>query len=385
MLQVHLTGMWYKIVGGDTFGEFGIRRFQGMGNTTREAKYAAAAAAIVNMGDSMPGDLTSFDLSKHSSSPPLYSLYSLSTGVKFKEGDFSDEWFQWIDENLLRGVDPGKIVSILASKGFHPHKNTRLMHRILTWNSFEHFLAQHPDLDLSGGAVDLDEDFFEWIQHTVRKGIDGETVLELLKDRCVDLTRDHLLFSQKLRNNELGIMMAKNGQVPDILDFWHACKHGYVQDVEIYCKCDIKVNEEKLDRHTTERVKPLAYAAMGGHTEVIEVLLRFKAEVNDVDRRGRIALHHAALKGSRAACKVLIDNGAMIFAGDHQGNMPLHLAAMNNHLDAVDLLASMGQELTRTIYSDKVRPRRGVPFDTVVEEVFTKLPPTKLSLADTVR
>ncbi len=53
--QVHLSGLWYTIKDGDAVGQQLTKRFQGMGQTTREAKYAAAAAAIVNMGDSMPG------------------------------------------------------------------------------------------------------------------------------------------------------------------------------------------------------------------------------------------------------------------------------------------------------------------------------------------
>ncbi len=61
-IQVHLSGLWYTIVNGDAVGQQITKRFQGMGNTTREAKYAAASAAIVNMGDSMPGiDCCMFD------------------------------------------------------------------------------------------------------------------------------------------------------------------------------------------------------------------------------------------------------------------------------------------------------------------------------------
>lgn len=100
----------------------------------------------------------------------LHLFYHIA-GVRFKEGEFSAEWLEWIDDNLLRGVDPGKIVAILASKGFHPHKNTKLMHRILTWNSLEAFMHAHPDLDLTSASVDLDEDFFDWITDTVNKGV----------------------------------------------------------------------------------------------------------------------------------------------------------------------------------------------------------------------
>lgn len=55
VVEVTLSGMWHKIEGGEILSEFGVRKFQGMGNNTREAKYAAATAALVKLGDSMPG------------------------------------------------------------------------------------------------------------------------------------------------------------------------------------------------------------------------------------------------------------------------------------------------------------------------------------------
>lgn len=50
-----LSGDWYSIVHGTPVSEYAVRKFQGMGNTTREAKYKAAAAANVSLGDAMPG------------------------------------------------------------------------------------------------------------------------------------------------------------------------------------------------------------------------------------------------------------------------------------------------------------------------------------------
>lgn len=97
-------------------------------------------------------------------------------GVRCKEGEFPDEWLEWLNENLLRGVDPGKLVSILASKGFHPHRNITLMHRILTWCSLDRFLVQYPDLDLTDTSVKLHEDFLEWLKETAKRGIDGEVI-----------------------------------------------------------------------------------------------------------------------------------------------------------------------------------------------------------------
>ncbi|RYH28302.1 EF-hand domain-containing protein [archaeon] len=53
--EVHLTGIWHKVDKGEIKTEYMVRKFQGMGQGTREAKYAAATAALLNLGESMPG------------------------------------------------------------------------------------------------------------------------------------------------------------------------------------------------------------------------------------------------------------------------------------------------------------------------------------------
>jgi ankyrin repeat protein len=306
-------------------------------------------------------------------------------GVRCKEGEFPEEWLEWLNDNLLRGVDPGKVVGILASKGFYPHRNITLMHRILTWCSLDRFVAEHPDLDLTDSSVKLHEEFFEWVKETALRGIDGEVMMRVLEDRCIDLKKDNPYFAQQLENNELGSLKDLSGRTPDILDFWHACKNGYLEDVIIYCKCGIQVNEERVDRHTSERTTPLMYAAGSGHAEVVRVLLSFGADPKAVDLRGRNACHHAALHGHTACCAHLVDGGSMMFAGDLQQNTPLHLAAMNNHLDCVNYLAFKALDVTRMMTSDKIKVKRDRTFLQLSEGVFGMLPGMKLTSSDTVR
>jgi hypothetical protein len=361
IMEVKLSGMWHRIVDGEITGKYEIRKYQGMGNTLREAKYAAANSALVNMGNAMPG-------------------------IKFKPGEIPEEWLKWVDDNLLRGVDPGKIVSILASKGFHPHKNTRLMHRIISWISLLKFIESHPYLDVNNTEDPFDEEFLEWIRITANKGIDGSILYELLQDRYIDLTKHHLLFSQKLKNNELSnIVMGKDGIPGNLLDLHYACKAGFIDDVLLYCKCGAAVNEPVVDRHSCERIRPLGYASSYGHAEICRILLQYDAVVNEIDNRGRNALHLAAFHGHKACLEVLIDAGGKLFAGDMQGNTPLHLAAIANHHEVVDYLASRGQELTRVLTSDKVKPKKDATFNQLVEIVFTKLIETKLKANETIR
>ena len=259
------------------------------------------------------------------------------------------------------------------------------MHRILTWHSLCKFSEEHPDIDLTDSSVELDDDFVDFLRGLALKGIDGSVITELLEDRYIDLKREHLMFAQKLQNNEVGTLMGPQGGPAQILDFWHCCRHGFVDFVELYCKCGIPVNEEVLDRHTCDRVRAIWYAGYGGSADVIRILAKYGADVNVVDRRGRNAIHVAAIRGHKDACAALIDNGGKLFHRDLQGNTPLHLAALCNHYEVVDYLAFRGQDLTRQVYSDKVRPKQGITFDEVVAEIFEKMPLVKLSQAETVR
>jgi hypothetical protein len=56
VVELEISGVWYNVNGGEIKGQYGIRKFQGMGNGIRDAKYSAASAAILKLGDSMPGN-----------------------------------------------------------------------------------------------------------------------------------------------------------------------------------------------------------------------------------------------------------------------------------------------------------------------------------------
>jgi hypothetical protein len=55
VLEAQLTGLWHRVENGEVISTHSTRKYQGFGQTTREAKYNAAANAIVNLGDAMPG------------------------------------------------------------------------------------------------------------------------------------------------------------------------------------------------------------------------------------------------------------------------------------------------------------------------------------------
>ncbi|XP_073679765.1 ankyrin repeat and SAM domain-containing protein 1A-like [Garra rufa] len=112
---------------------------------------------------------------------------------------------------------------------------------------------------------------------------------------------------------------------------------------------------------------PLHHAALNGHSEVVEVLLRNEALTNMADNKGCYPLHLAAWKGDQRIVKLLIHQGPShpklneqsaldhtefkrcgpfdpyINAKNNDNETPLHCAAQYGHTQVVQLLL---EELT---------------------------------------
>lgn len=91
---------------------------------------------------------------------------------------------------------------------------------------------------------------------------------------------------------------------------------------------------------------PLHHAALNGHSDVVETLLRNEALTNIADNKGCYPLHLAAWKGDEHIVKLLIHQGPSHPRLNEQNNdneTPLHCAAQYGHTGVVRLLL---EELT---------------------------------------
>ncbi|CAN9515336.1 unnamed protein product [Ophioblennius macclurei] len=91
---------------------------------------------------------------------------------------------------------------------------------------------------------------------------------------------------------------------------------------------------------------PLHHAALNGHSDVVEALLRNEALTNIADNKGCYPLHLAAWKGDEHIVKLLIHQGPSHPKINEQNNdneTPLHCAAQYGHSQVVRLLL---EELT---------------------------------------
>ncbi|EKX42006.1 hypothetical protein GUITHDRAFT_111860 [Guillardia theta CCMP2712] len=90
-----------------------------------------------------------------------------------------------------------------------------------------------------------------------------------------------------------------------------------------------------------------------GNVEVLEALLRNKADVNQLDHYGRTALHFAALNGDLPAAEFLIEKRGDILCRASDGKIPMHYAAENNQAEMVMFLENMNRHTKKEIFHSR--------------------------------
>lgn len=102
------------------------------------------------------------------------------------------------------------------------------------------------------------------------------------------------------------------------------------------CECDSCMKEVLKEAAICVRYKdeqgltPLHVAAFYGYPLIIELLLEYGSDINDLDNFSRTPAHYAALRGQQNALLFLLHNKALMI-GDNEGNTPLHLCCSNGH------------------------------------------------------
>ena len=122
-----------------------------------------------------------------------------------------------------------------------------------------------------------------------------------------------------------------------------AARTGNIEEIETYFTAE-SVDPDAADRKFG--VTPLCWAALGGHTGVVEFLIQRRASVDARNRDGATALHGAAFLGRAKAAELLLENGADPDARNHRGETPMN--GLKTDWETTQFLAGLlGVEIDR--------------------------------------
>lgn len=131
---------------------------------------------------------------------------------------------------------------------------------------------------------------------------------------------------------------------------FHAVKQGKADEVARLVRVDpsllcARVGGRERGSYPRPSDTPLVVAARMGHLQVVLVLLRAGAEVNESNSSRYTALHAAADSGCLEVAAALIDHGANMEAQDKAGHTPLHRAVMARSYPMAKLLLGRGAKV----------------------------------------
>ena len=101
------------------------------------------------------------------------------------------------------------------------------------------------------------------------------------------------------------------------------------------------------------RRTPLIIAAMAGNPDLIELLVKFKANLNSRDDAGAGAFHYAAARGHVGVVVLLLELGARVNIENRQGMRPLMVAAAGGKIEIVQILLNSKADAVRNDYTGR--------------------------------
>ena len=155
------------------------------------------------------------------------------------------------------------------------------------------------------------------------------------------------MFSQATVQNEdlasVKVLMPYSVDIEAQEGLFLSAANGYTDILMFFIENGADINACTADHNCT----PLMLAIENGHTNTVNVLIQYGANVALTDDSGFTALHYACIDhGSLEVLRYLFENGADVNACSSV--TPLMMAVENGHVSAVTFLTERGADVTLT-------------------------------------
>lgn len=120
----------------------------------------------------------------------------------------------------------------------------------------------------------------------------------------------------------------------------YACKYGNYQILEYLLSCP-RLDDAFINRQDVEGLFPLHVISRSGHYELIKLLIKHGAQVNQVDGLNKwTPIFYAALEGYLRTTQELVKHGAKPNILDEDGYNVLYYCVLEGHIDILNELLS---------------------------------------------
>lgn len=119
-----------------------------------------------------------------------------------------------------------------------------------------------------------------------------------------------------------------------------ACKHGHLDLVKVLIRGGAKIDDR--DRDPKRQGTPLHYAAWGGHLDILKWLLQHGASLDELDIVGNTALLYAVYGGHRHVVEDLLTRGRSLNERNSKNHTVLLQASCGGHLELVRWMLDEG-------------------------------------------
>jgi ankyrin repeat protein len=175
-----------------------------------------------------------------------------------------------------------------------------------------------------------------------------ESLVTLIVADCDGITLCHEI-QEASAGDDLGTVSALLKEKPDlaftkdrsgITPLHVAALSGQTQVVDL-----LLANKADVNARDGKGMTPLHLASESGQTRVVDRLLKHHADVNAKSNSGMTPLHLAAESGQKPAVELLLANRADVHASSEDVGTPLHVAVVGGHLGIANLLLARGAQV----------------------------------------